>query len=113
MMVSACYDGQGELRGVIQLSNKLAGSITEQDLTEFDSLMPALGEILKTADDIRQFSNVSSSVHAHLLHSDKQIQQQLRSIEENMTFGLSTNIKQARALVNDLITMKKRAILSD
>jgi hypothetical protein len=42
-------------------------------------LMPALGEILKTAEDVRKFTNVSSGVHVQLL---------------KMKNSLFTNIKQ-------------------
>jgi len=48
--------------------NKMNGEkISTQDLTEFDALMPALGEVFKTAEDIRHFGNISCGVHAHLI----------------------------------------------
>lgn len=55
-MVSCIRDTKGVLRGVIQMVNKTMGEkITSQDVTEFDALMPSLGEIFKTAEDIRSF----------------------------------------------------------
>jgi hypothetical protein len=54
MMVAPVMDCEGQLRGVVQLCNKQHGEkISEQDLSEFDCLMPALGEIFKTAEEIR------------------------------------------------------------
>ena len=45
------------------VNKKYGEKITEQDVSEFDALMPALGEIFKTAEDIRTFQNVSSAAN--------------------------------------------------
>lgn len=37
--------------------------ITNQDVIELEALMPALGEIFKTAEEVRQFTNISCGVH--------------------------------------------------
>lgn len=50
------------------MANKLNGEkITSQDVFEFGSLMPALGEIFKIAEEVRQFRNTSSGVHKRLI----------------------------------------------
>lgn len=54
LMIGPIRDTDGELRGVVQLANKLKGEkITSQDVYEFGSLMPALGEIFKTTAEVR------------------------------------------------------------
>lgn len=54
LMIGPIRDSEGELRGVVQLGNKLNGEkITKQDVYEFGSLMPALGEIFKTTEEVR------------------------------------------------------------
>ena len=50
LLISPIVDSEGTLRGVVQMANKLNGEkITNQDIIEVGSLMPALGEIFKTA----------------------------------------------------------------
>lgn len=68
LMIGPIYDSDGELRGVVQLANKLKGEkITLHDVYEFSSLMPALGEIFKTTAEVRQFQNTSNGVHKRLI----------------------------------------------
>ena len=49
-MVGAMVDKQGEVKGVLQLFNKQEG-VTEQDQVELAVLLPALGELIRTADE--------------------------------------------------------------
>ena len=50
-MVGCLRDSSGVLRGAVQLINKKNGDeIKEQNLLEFDAILPALGETLKTAE---------------------------------------------------------------
>jgi hypothetical protein len=51
ILITPVRDTNGNLRGVIQLVNKLNSlKITNQDVIEIDALMPALGEVFKTAE---------------------------------------------------------------
>jgi len=68
LLISPIVDSEGNLRGVVQMANKLNGEkITNQDIIEVGSLMPALGEIFKTAQEVREFQNVSSGIHKRLI----------------------------------------------
>ena len=51
MIIGPMVDKNGKVRGVIQLLNKLQGTGFQQDETELKALLPALGEILRTADE--------------------------------------------------------------
>lgn len=96
------------------MCNKQYGErISELDVGEFDCLMPALGELFKTAENIRHFKNVSCGVHKHLLGSKDDILGLLKQIDENKMNGLSGSTQQIKSLINDLIKMKKSAIFSD
>ena len=53
-LVAPIIDQSGNLRGILQMMNRLNGEkITTQDIFEISSLMPALAEILKTVEEIR------------------------------------------------------------
>jgi hypothetical protein len=68
LLISPIVDSEGNLRGVVQMANKLnVEKITNQDIIEVGSLMPALGEIFKTAQEVREFQNVSSGIHKRLI----------------------------------------------
>jgi hypothetical protein len=62
-MAGAIRDSEGKLRGVVQLANK-KGMITEKTVKEFGALIPALGEIVRNADDLRTFENVCTALQA-------------------------------------------------
>jgi hypothetical protein len=52
---------------VIQLVNKQGGEkITQKDVDEFGLLMPALGEIFKTIENVRRSRKVSAGVNEKL-----------------------------------------------
>lgn len=63
MMIGAMVDKNGEVKGVLQLMNKNSadGEITEQDKNELAALLPALGEIIRTADESMEVSRLSYS----------------------------------------------------
>jgi len=71
MLIGPIFDRDGNLKGVIQLINKEGdGIITEQDRIELDSLLPSLGEIIKTADEVREINNVSSGIELYLMKAE-------------------------------------------
>lgn len=77
-LVAPICDYDGKLRGVIQLINRLSGSpISEADVQELEQLTPALGEILKTAEEVRDSRKVSSGVNRGLLTMRDSLQSQL------------------------------------
>lgn len=60
MVVAPIRTTYGELWGVLQLVNKRDGQkITDNDIVEIESVLPALAEIIKSAESVRVFNNVS------------------------------------------------------
>lgn len=114
LMIGPIRDTEGELRGVVQLGNKLNGEkITSQDVYEFGSLMPALGEIFKTTEEVRQFRNTSNGVLQRLIEMKGSLFGQIQQIEDNKMNSISRSVHQVTVLVKELIENKKNALLSD
>lgn len=55
--------------------------------------MPALAEIFKTAEDVRQFTNVSCSVNLQLYNMKNSIQNNLEEIDEDKMKAINTSVK--------------------
>ena len=114
LMIGPIRDSEGELRGVVQLGNKLNGEkITSQDVYEFGSLMPALGEIFKTTEEVRQFRNTSNGVLHRLIEMKSSLFGQIQQIDDNKMNNISRSVHQVTVLVKELIENKKKALLSD
>ena len=114
LMIGPIRDSEGELRGVVQLGNKLNGEkITRQDVYEFGSLMPALGEIFKTTEEVRQFRNTSNGILHRLIEMKSSLFGQIQQIDDNKMSNISKSVHQVTVLVKELIENKKKALLSD
>ena len=60
-MVGALVDQTGEVRGIIQLLNKDdngSKEITEDDKKEFAGILPILGEVIRTADEASEVTEL-------------------------------------------------------
>ena len=73
MMVGPLLDLNGNVRGVIQLFNKLSfgneddcNGIVQHDKVELDSVCLALGEVIKTADQYYDFEKQCNHLHGNL-----------------------------------------------
>lgn len=80
---------------------------------EFGSLMPALGEIFKTTEEVRQFRNTSNSILHSLIEMKGSLFGQIQQIDDNKMSGISKSVHQVTVLVKELIENKKKALLSD
>ena len=61
VVVGAMVDGTGQTRGVIQLINKEETEgkrITEEERLDIQGVLPALGEILRCADESSELSQI-------------------------------------------------------
>ena len=59
------------MKGIIQLINKNGDeSITQSDENELKSLLPVIAEIIKTADQVRLITNISSGVDEYLCNNE-------------------------------------------
>ena len=66
MLIGPMIDRNGDIKGVIQLINKEGGDkakITEQDKIELRTLLPALGEIIRTADESLEVTKLSVGMY--------------------------------------------------
>ena len=64
------------LKGIIQLINKVDNDpITDSDERELSSLLPIIGEIIKTADQVKLITNISSGVDEYLCSNEEIIVQ--------------------------------------
>lgn len=71
LMIGAMYDTDGQLRGVIQLINKLDGQqITEQDVVELQSMLSSIAENIRTCDEVKQLHNIGTALAENLHHSN-------------------------------------------
>ena len=82
-------------------------------MTEFDALMPSLGEIFKTAEHSRTFLNVSCGVHKQLIEKREDIDSHVEKIRDTKMSDISGSVKLLKNLIADLIAMKKKAIFND
>lgn len=58
-MMGSMVDRDGNVKGVLQLMNKTGDEpITEQDQHELAVLLPALGEIIRTADESMEITRL-------------------------------------------------------
>ena len=69
ILIGPMVDKNGQVMGVLQLMNKMGSDerITEQDQNELASLLPALGEIIRTADESMEITRLSYGKHIHKL----------------------------------------------
>lgn len=72
MMVGPLVDQKGQLRGVLQLINKDGENgqpvaIGDEDLKEIQGILPALGEIIRTADESSELSELCCCKHSNTL----------------------------------------------
>ena len=83
MIVGPIHDNKGVLKGIIQLINKNSDdAITDQDEMELKALLPSIGEIIKTADQVRLITNISAGVDEHLCKNEKIIVETAKQLEE-------------------------------
>lgn len=68
LLISPIRDSNGTLRAVIQLVNKMNGEkISNKEVEEISALAPSLGEILKTAEEVRINRKIATGVDLQLL----------------------------------------------
>ena len=70
MLVGPIYDSDGTLRGVLQLFNKISpeenNCITKRDVTEVNTILGALGEVIKSADLKYEFEKTCNLMYKNI-----------------------------------------------
>lgn len=105
LMVGACYDRDGSLRGVIQLVNKThQDEITFQDQREFSNLLSIVAEIIRQLDEVRVVGDISANVNLHLTQAGDRILSSARVYEERDMASIYSSFQQ---IVNRIETFAK------
>ena len=99
MIIGPIHDLHGNLKGIIQLVNKHEDdAITEQDQKEIESLLPAIGEIIRTADKVRLITNISAGLDEHLCKNERIIVETAKQLEDksmNDIHNALTTVKES------------------
>ncbi|CDW84755.1 UNKNOWN [Stylonychia lemnae] len=101
MLIGAMVDRYGEVNGVLQLINKSGADteITEQDMIELKALLPALGEIIRTADESMEISRLRYAVF------DKN-----KDIGQNNLAMLDQMMRTMKTQITNLVNHKKEYV---
>ena len=93
MISGAMLDSKGEVKGVVHLYNKMESEeVLESDRVELEALLPALGEIIRTADESLEVFNITSSLYLHLDSITKSIRSKLDILAEKQMPILATSV---------------------
>ena len=83
IMIGPILDMQGNIRGIIQFINKKdKDKIDQNDEIELQSILPALGEIIKTADETLKITNISLGLQLSLDEINENITQRTQAISD-------------------------------
>lgn len=75
--------------------------------------MPALGEIFKTTEEVRQFKNTSNGILQRLIEMKSSLFGQIKTMDNNKFSDIQKSVQQVTVLVKEMIDNKKRALISD
>ena len=114
MMVGPMQDMKGNIRGIIQFINKKgANKIDQHDEIELGSILSALGEIIKTADETLKITNISAGLQQCLGQINQSIFEKTEIIQTKSIPMISGSVRHMNELVNSLISKKKEAVFSE
>ncbi|CDW86108.1 UNKNOWN [Stylonychia lemnae] len=114
MMVGPIEDMNGEIRGVIQFINKKdKPSIDASDEIELKTIIPALGEMIKTADETLKIINISAGLSQSLGQINQTIYERTEIVQAKSMPMISGSIKYMSDLITILVHGKKEAVFSD
>lgn len=70
MIIGPIFDQDGNLRGVLQLFNKISAeennTINQRDITEVNTILECLGEVIKSADQKYEFEKTCNLMYKNL-----------------------------------------------
>ena len=113
-MVGPIHDMKGNLKGIIQLINKNEDEpITERDEIELNSLLTSMGEIIKTADQVRLITNISTGLDVHLCNNEKIIVDTAKELDQKSMNELSLTVGLMQDTMEVLLAQKHSAFTRD
>eukprot|EP00347_Sterkiella_histriomuscorum_P004463 403360366 len=112
MLIGAMVDKNGEVKGVLQLINKVGseGQITDQDLIELRALLPALGEIIRTADESMEITRLSYALKQCLGNINNAVFDKEKDIGQNNLAMLDSMVRAMSNQINALVKHKKEYV---
>ena len=114
MIIGPIFDSKGVLKGIIQLINKVDNDpITESDERELSSLLPIIGEIIKTADQVKLITNISSGVDEYLCTNEDIIVQTAEQLKEKSMQPIANSIKFIQDNLDNMIESKETFAFQD
>ncbi len=116
MIFGPISDNQGNIKGVVQLVNKLPrsrGKITSQDELELRALLPALGEIVKTADEALTITNIATGLELYLAQMNETVNEKTAIFETKGMALISGSVQYMRELVHELAEKKKKILFGE
>jgi len=114
MMVGPIHDMKGNLKGIIQLINKNEDdAITEQDEIELNSLLISIGEIIKTADQVRLITNIATGLDVHLCNNEKIIVDTAKELEQKSMQDIMNLVGSIQDNMETLLAQKHAAFTKD
>eukprot|EP00347_Sterkiella_histriomuscorum_P021117 403335187 len=115
IMIGPIEDNCGELRGAIQLINKLDNpQISTSDELELRSILPALGEMIKTADETLKIINISAGLRETLQDMTTNIFEKTEAIQQAKSIPMiGSSVRYMSDLLGKLVSSKKEAVFSD
>ena len=114
MIIGPIFDSKGVLKGIIQLINKIDNDpVTESDERELSSLLPIIGEIIKTADQVKLITNISSGVDEYLCLNEDIIVNTAEQLKEKSMQPIANSIKVIQDNLDGMIEQKEQYAFQD
>ncbi len=114
IMIGPIFDAKGEVRGVLQFINKLGKpQIEEQDEIELNTILPALGEILKTADESLKVSTLAAGLSDTLALMTDNIEERVRIANNQNMPMIGSSVRYINELLGKMVQNRKETVFSD
>lgn len=103
VLIAPIRDSTGDLKGVVQLINRLNGEkISPEAVIEISKLIPSLGEIFKTVEDVRAITNISNDIETHIQSMQNKVIDSVTALEERDVNSIAININNLQTQINNL-----------
>ena len=84
------------------------------DVSQLDSLLPAIGEILRAADDSLRVINISAGLNAHMQEINVSINDKASAFMADSTMPMiSTSVRYMGDMIKMLVQNKKRTVFQE
>lgn len=108
LVIGPMVDTTGKVRGVVQLLNKKGKGIPDEDIEELASLLPCLGEIVRTADDCFELEKLQCALQHSLVSVNNAVFDKNTELSKSNGVPLTQLVRQLQNMVEDLISSRKK-----